>query len=311
MSKSKSLIGLLRGMETTFTDTLVTYINETYADKNVEAEFARIDAVRMDEAPRYRVILDRISHEVSFYRSFLKWCSLHGTYVVNNPFWWSSDDKFIDNVIAERAGVAVPKTVILPHKNRPPRTEATSFRNLIFPIGWDAVFEYVGFPAFLKPFDGGGWRGVTRVTDPESFFIAYDHSGDDCMMLQEGIEFTHYFRCYCVGQKDVRIMKYNPGSLPHLRYHDVPEENVPQALLQKMERDVVALCSALGYDLNTVEFAVRDGIPYAIDFMNPAPDADYHSVGHENFDWVVRHVAELLVSKALGPKKRQPIAPKL
>lgn len=311
MSKGKNLIGVLRGMETTFTEALVSYINDTYADENVEAEFAKVDAVRMDEEPRYRVIIDRISHEVPFYRSFLKWCSLHGTYVVNNPFWWSADDKFIDNVIAERAGVAVPKTVILPHKNRPPRTEATSFRNLAFPISWDSVFEYVGFPSFLKPFDGGGWRGVTRVTDPQSFFAAYDESGNDCMMLQEGIEFTHYFRCYGVGRKHVHIMKYNPDAQPHLRYHDVPKEEVSKPLLDKMERDVIALCSSLGYDLNTVEFAVRDDVPYAIDFMNPAPDADYHSVGHDSFDWVVRHVADLLVSKALAPKKRQPIAPNL
>ena len=152
---------------------------------------------------------------------------------------------------------------------------------------------------------------MTRVTDPDSFFAAYDESGDDCMMLQEGIDYTHYFRCYGVGQKHVHIMKYNPAAEPHLRYHDVPEEDVPAKLMEKMEGDVAALCTALGYDLNTVEFAVRDGIPYAIDFMNPAPDADYHSVGQENFDWIVRQVAELLVSKALAPKKRQPIAPKL
>lgn len=311
MTKKNRLIGVLRGMETTFPDALVAYINETYAEKGVTAEFAEVDALQMDEEPRYRVILDRISHEVPFYRSFLKWCSLHGTYVVNNPFWWSADDKFIDNVIAERAGVAVPRTVILPHKNRPPRIEATSLRNLAYPVGWDRVFEYVGFPAFLKPFDGGGWRGVTRVTDQASFFAAYDASGDDCMMLQEGIAFTHYFRCYGVGQEHVRIMKYNPGAEPHLRYHDVPEEDVSPKLLEKMQRDVVALCSTLGYDLNTVEFAVRDGIPYAIDFMNPAPDADYHSVGHDNFDWIIRHAGEMLVSKALSPKKRQPIAPRL
>jgi hypothetical protein len=311
MPTKKKMIGVLRGMETTFTDALVAYINEAFAGKGVEAEFAQMDALRMDAEPRYRVILDRISHEVPFYRSYLKWCSLQGTYVVNNPFWWSADDKFIDNVIAERAGVAVPKTVILPHKNRPPRTEETSFRNLAYPIGWPGVFDYVGFPSFLKPYDGGGWRGVTRVTDPESFFAAYDASGEDCMMLQEGIDFTHYFRCYGVGQKHVRIMKYNPGAEPHMRYHDVPEDDVPAELLEKMHRDVVALCSALGYDLNTVEFAVRDGVPYAIDFMNPAPDADYHSVGHDNFDWIVRHVVDLLVSKALSPRKRQPIAPKL
>lgn len=295
-------IGVLRGMETTFPDALIPYINGTYGDR-VTAEFVTVGAVRMDGECPYDVILDRISHEVPFYRSWLKWAALQGAYVVNNPFWWSADDKFIDNVIAERAGVACPKSVILPHKDHPPRTQATSFRNLEYPLKWDEVFAYIGFPSFLKPHDGGGWRGVTRCESPEDVFRAYDESGTDCMMLQEGIEFTEYYRCYGVGRKHVHIMKYNPTAEPHLRYKAVPEAPVAPERLAKLERDVLAICNALGYDLNTVELAVRDGIPYAIDFMNPAPDADYHSVGHDNFDWIVRTMASFLVEKALEPKR--------
>ena len=311
MAKKTKRIGILRGMETTFTDALIPYINETWGDEGIEAEFAQIDALAYDEQPRYRVILDRISHEVPFYRSFLKWSALNGTYVVNNPFWWSADDKFIDNLIAEKAGVSVPKTVLLPHKERPPRIEATSLRNLVFPVGWDAVFDYIGFPAFLKPHDGGGWRGVTRVSNPDELFAAYDESGDDCMILQEGIEFTEYFRCYGIGQEHVHIMRYNPVAEPHLRYHDIPTDPVPEALLTRVRDGVLAICRALGYDMNTVEFAVRDGVPYAIDFMNPAPDADYNSVGHENFDWIVKAVAQLLVDKAKARRRRMRIAPPL
>ncbi len=291
-------IGVLRGMETTFPDALIPFINREYADRNVTAEFVMLDAVRMDADPGYDVILDRISHEVPFYRSYLKWAALKETYVVNNPFWWSADDKFIDNVIAQEAGVAVPKTVILPHHTHPPNTEANSFRNLKYPLDWDAVFEYIGFPAFLKPHDGGGWRGVTKVNDPDEFFAAYNTSSDDCMMLQEGIAFEAYFRCYGVGQRDVHIMPYNPDAEPHRRYYDVPEGPFDPKLIDKIERDVLAICRALGYDLNTVEFAVRDGVPYAIDFMNPAPDADYYSVGRENFEWIVAKTAAFLVEKA-------------
>lgn len=299
MTTTPRRIGVLRGMETTFPDALIPYINEHYGDRNVVAEFVELDAVRMNDPRRYDVILDRISHEVPFYRSYLKFAALQGTYVVNNPFWWSADDKFIDNHIAEQVGVAVPRSVILPHFAHPPNTGANTFRNLKFPISWDAVFDYVGFPAFLKPFDGGGWRAVTRVSSPEEFFEAYHASGDDCMMLQEGIEYEAYFRCYGIGRRDVHIMPYNPAAAPHLRYHDIPDGPTDPALLQRIERDVLALCRALGYDMNTVEFAVRDGIPYAIDFMNPAPDADYHAVGAENFSWVVEHMAAFLVEKAL------------
>lgn len=292
-------IGVLRGMETTFPDGLVHHINTEYAGRGVVAEFISIDAVRQDAEPEWAVILDRISHEVPFYRSFLKWAALKGTYVVNNPFWWSADDKFIDNVIALQAGVAVPKTVILPHKQHPPNTASTSFRNLKYPVDWDAVFGYIGFPAFLKPHDGGGWRGVTKVRTPEELFAAYNDSGTACMMLQEGIEYEDYFRCYGIGQKHVRIMRYNPAAdNARTRYTETSTDPIPQKLERRLKRDVLALCRALGYDVNTVEFAVRDGIPYAIDFMNPAPDADYHTVGAENYEWMIRTVGTFLVDRA-------------
>ena len=303
-ASTKKKIGILRGMETTFPDGLIHYLNETYAGRGIVAEFVQLDFVRMDGPCEYDVILDRISHEIPFYRSFLKWAALQGCYVVNNPFWWSADDKFIDNVIAQAAGVAVPKSIILPNHDHMPNTTAESYRNLKYPIDWDAVFDYVGFPAFLKPHDGGGWRGVTRVDSPDAFFAAYDASGTDCMMLQEGIEFEDYFRCYGVGRKHVRVMRYNPlADNAKTRYTDVDPSPVDPALLEKLHSDVLALCRALGYDLNTVEFAVRDGVPYAIDFMNPAPDADYHTVGAENYEWVIKTVGAFLVEQ-VGRKKK-------
>jgi hypothetical protein len=102
-----------------------------------------------------------------------------------------------------------------------------------------------------------------------------------------------------VGQEHVHIMQYDPRAPHHERY----VKNAPPVdpkLLQRVHNDALTLCRALGYDLNTVEFAVEDGVPYAIDFMNPAPDADVNSVGQENFDWIVNRVAELAVQKALS-----------
>jgi hypothetical protein len=292
-------IGMLRGVETTFPDGLVAHINDEYGDRGVEAAFVQIDHVRTHAEPAFDVIIDRISHEVPFYRSYLKWAALHGTYVINNPFWWSADDKFIDNTIAEAVDVAVPKSVILPHKQHPPNTSDATFRNLNYPVDWDHIVEYIGFPAFLKPYDGGGWRGVTKVSSKGELFAAYDQSGTDCMMLQEAIEFEAYYRCYGIGRQKARVMKYNPSVPMHERYSAVSDEPIPDARREKLERDVLALCRALGYDMNTVEFAVRDGVPYAIDFMNPAPDADYHSVGQENYEWVIRTTAQFAVEKAL------------
>lgn len=295
------IVGVLFGMEESFPPALVDRINSMKLP-NVTAEAVQVGAVRMDEPSRYRVIVDRISHDIPFYRAFLKNAALGGTTVINNPFWWSADDKFFNYALAVRLGVAIPPTVLLPHKNRPANTTETSMRNLKFPLIWDEVFAYVGFPAFLKPFDGGGWKDVFKIDSPEEFFAAYDRSRDLCMTLQRGVNFREYFRCYVVGQNKVRIMPYDPRVKFHERYVKNPPAYDP-ALLTRVEHDAMTLCRALGYDLNTVEFAVEDGVPYAIDFMNPAPDAEVTSVGQANFDWIVAEMADLAVRKALEPAR--------
>ena len=292
-------IGVLFGMEESFPPALCERIN-AMAVPNLTAEAVQVGAVRMDEPAHYKVIVDRISHDIPFYRAYLKNAALAGTTIINNPFWWSADDKFFNYALATKLGVAIPPTVALPHKEHPTGTTDRSMRNLHYPLDWKGIFEYVGFPAFLKPFDGGGWRDVHKVNSAEEFFRAYDQTRDLCMTLQRGVNFKEYFRCYVVGQEKVHIMAYDPRSPFHERYVKNPPA-YDAGLLARVEKDSVALCRALGYDLNTVEFAVEDGVPYAIDFMNPAPDADLHSVGPANFEWVVTAVAELAVRKATEP----------
>jgi hypothetical protein len=292
-------IGVLFGMENTFPAALVERINGMGV-ADVSAEFVNTGAAWMAEPCGYDVVIDRISHDIPFYRAWLKNAVLTGTRVINNPFWWSADDKFFNYALAQKLGVAVPPTVALPHKEHPTGTTDRSMRNLHYPLDWAGIFKYIGFPAFLKPFDGGGWRDVHKVDSPEEFFKAYDQTRDLCMTLQRGVNFKEYFRCYVVGQEKVHIMPYDPRQPFHERYVKNPPA-YDQALLDRVERDCLTLCRALGYDLNTVEFAVEDGIPYAIDFMNPAPDADLHSVGPVNFEWVVNAVAELAVKKAVEP----------
>jgi glutathione synthase/RimK-type ligase-like ATP-grasp enzyme len=289
-------VGVLFGMEESFPPALVERINSEKLP-DVTAEAVSIGAIRMDEPFRYKVIVDRISHDIPFYRAYLKNAVLAGTSVINNPFWWSADDKFFNYALAERLGVAVPPTVLLPHKQHPPGTTDRSMRNLQYPLNWKAIFDYVGFPAFLKPFDGGGWRDVYKVNSSDDFFAAYDQSRDLCMTLQRGVNFREYFRCYVVGQEHVHIMPYDPRRPFHERYVRNPPAYDP-ALLKRVEHDARTLCKALGYDLNTVEFAVEDGVPYAIDFMNPAPDAERTSIGDANFEWIVSHVAALAVERA-------------
>ncbi len=294
-------IGVLFGMENSFPGALVEHINARNVE-GIHAEFVETGAVQLDKAPGYTVIVDRISHDIPFYRAFLKHAALNGTVIINNPFWWSADDKFFNYSLAEKLGVAVPPTVILPHKEHPEGTTDRSMRNLEYPLNWESVFAYIGEHGFMKPVDGGGWRNVYHIHNRDEFFHAYDQSRDLCMVYQKAVNFNEYFRCYVVGQKKVRIMPYDPR-MPHPERYLQNLPDYDKKLLKRVEQDALTLCRALGYDLNTVEFAVENGIPYAIDFMNPAPDADLHSVGKANFDWIVKEVADLAIAKAkLAPQ---------
>jgi glutathione synthase/RimK-type ligase-like ATP-grasp enzyme len=295
---STKKIGILFGMENTFPQAFVDKVNSMKVE-GVTAEFVKLGGVKMADPSGYRVIVDRISQDIEFYRAYLKNAALNGTIVINNPFWWTADDKFFNYALATKLGVAIPPTVLLPHHQHPPGTTDQSMRNLMYPLNWEDLFHYVGFPAWLKPYDGGGWRNVYKVHSPEEFFNAYHETGTLCMTLQRGVEFEEYFRCYAVGQEKVHIMRYDPKAPHHERYVKGNPPPAP-ALKERIEKDCLTLCRALGYDLNTVEFAVEKGVPYAIDFMNPAPDADVNSVGRESFEWIVNNMAELAVNKALS-----------
>ncbi len=288
-------IGILFGQENTFPPAFVESVNSK-KESDIAAEYVRINKVIQSEPVDYAVIIDRISQDVPFYRGYLKNAAISGTAVINNPFWWSADEKFFNNALAVKLSVPVPKTILLPSNQHPPDTNERSFRNLEYPLDWEGIFNYIGFPAFFKPFAGGGWKNVYKLNTPEEFFKAYHETGTLVMMLQEAIEFDEYFRCYCIDQKNVRIMRYDPKQPHHLRYVQNPLP-IETKLFKTIEENVITLNKALGYDFNTVEFALRNGIPYAIDFCNPAPDADLHSVGQENFEWVVDTSANMAIRK--------------
>ncbi len=288
-------IGVLFGQERTFPHALVDRINRS-GDGDVQAEPVKVGGVGLESPKKYDLILDRISQDIPFYRAVLKKCVADGTVVVNNPFWWTADDKFFNNVLARRIGVAVPKTVLLPSNQHPPDTTSESMSNLVFPLEWDEIFSYIGFPAFFKPYSGGGWKSVYRVSNADEFFGAYKDSGQHVMTLQEEIVFDEYFRCYAIGRQHVRIMRYDPREPFHNRYIKSPQPIDP-AMYERVRGDCLKLTDALGYDFDTLEFAVRDGVPYAIDFLNPAPDAEPSSVGEENFQWVLEHAAQWIIER--------------
>jgi len=293
-------IGILHGKERSFPEAFVARVNS----KNVPgiiAEPVRIDKAMQGVPCGYSVIIDRISQDVPFYRTWLKNAAVTGTAVINNPFWWSADDKYFNNCLMTKIGVPVPKTAIIPSRDLPDDTSNESFSNLAFPLDWDSIFKYTGFPVYMKPFAGGGWKHVYKIDSKEDFFEKHAETGQLVMLFQEEIVFTEYYRCYCIGGKYVRIMSYEPRNPHHLRY--VADFKPSAERLQQMTEIVLKINKYLGYDFNTVELAVRDGVPYAIDFCNPAPDADKASVGEENFEWVVETAATYAIEKALENKE--------
>jgi len=291
------LIGILFGQERAFPYSLIERITALGVN-GVAAEPVTVGGVSLETPRRYDLVLDRISQDIPFYRAILKKLVVDGTIVVNNPFWWSADDKFFNNVVARAIGVAVPKTVILPSNQHPPDTTSSSMTNLVYPLDWASIFAHVGFPAYFKPYAGGGWKSVYRVSGPDEFFAAYQASGQLVMTLQEEIRYEEYFRCYVIGQKYVHVMRYDPRQ-PHFQRYLRDAPPIDPALHARLHGDCLKLATTLGYDFDTMEFAVRAGVPYAIDFLNPAPDADPGSIGPANFEWIVQHAARWLVERVL------------
>ena len=273
----------------------------------IHAELAKIGATPERFECPYRVLVDRISQEVKHYRFYLKAAALSGTFVINDPFWWSADDKFFGFSLAARLGVAVPRTAMLPQKDYIPAiVKDRSLRNLEFPLSWQAVIDYVKFPAVLKPADGGGWKDVTIVHNTEELMRAYDASGLNVMTLQEFIDFEEYVRCICIGRDKVLVIQYNPSML-HPKtgtrgayIHHEGGRWLDTALHNRLIEDSHKINLALGYDMNSVEFAIKDGIPYAIDFTNPAPDMHIDSILEPHFHVVVDWMVDFCVKKAKG-----------
>ncbi len=292
------IIGVLFGMEQSFPPALVEAINSMNLP-NVAAEFVKIGGVRMDELLRYDVILDRISHDIPFYRSVLKVATLGGTRVVNNPFWWSADDKFFGASLCARLGVPHPRTIALPSHSYIEGVVDESLRNLRYPLPWQEHVEYVGgFPVILKPAWGGGFKQVYKVHSFEELWRAYNETGTECMMLQEYIAWEKYVRCIVIGRRHIMTIKFDANApWPHRYFRDDYYLTLDEG--RQVTDYALRINQALGYDMNTVEFALKGGVPYAIDFTNPAPDFDVNSLTPYYFDWVVKTMADFTIELAL------------
>ena len=292
-------IGIVVGWEDSFPQAFIAKVNET---PGFRAEIAKFGGTpEVFNAP-YRVLIDRLSHEVPFYRFHLKAAALAGTYVINDPLWWSADDKFFGFSLASKLGVAVPRTVMLPSRSYQASIDPKrSLRNLEFPLDWEGIADYVKFPAIMKPADGGGWRNVSRVNNMDELMRDYNASNQLVMTLQQFIDFDEYVRCICIGKDFILPIKYDPRRRCYVETNGF----LPKAVEQKVLDGCWAINHALGYDMNSVEFAIKDGVPYAIDFTNPAPDMDVHAILPKYFHIVVNEMAKFAMKCAKDGRTNQ------
>jgi len=296
-------IGLVCGREYSFPPAFIERVGQLGRARGITAEMAKFGGTLMDAPAEYAVIVDRISHEVEYYRGALKHAVLQGTYVINNPFWWTADDKYFNYSVMHKLGIAIPRTVLLPQKGYPADVDLTpeSLRNLVFPIDWDGLLDYVGRPAILKPYSGGGWKHVYKVNDRDELLAAYELTSPYPMTLQQFINFDQYVRCFTFGKTDITPVAYDPRERRYLVEH----EYLSAELGARVVRDAQTINLALGYEMNTIEFAVEEGVPYAIDFLNPAPDFERDRITPHYFELVVEKMTDLVIDRALNGAPQQ------
>ena len=289
-------IGLLIGREWSWPSAFVNEINSKYGN-HTTAEFVKLGGTFMDELCQYEVIIDRMSHEIPYYRSYMKYAALHGSYVINNPFTWSADDKFFGVALMNKLGLQTPRTVVLPNKRVEGQIVPESFRNLVYPMNWRGIIDYVGVPAILKDALTGGRRISQRVNDVDELIRQYDESDTHTMVLQETIISDVHIHCFVIGQTQVKAARYDMANR-----HYLPDLNFDnKALLAEMENNALKICQAYGYDMNMVEFVVKDDQAYVINPTNPAPDMDINLLTPGYFSWCVSTMVDFAVKIAHQP----------
>jgi len=293
-------IGFLIGSDDSFPNAILEKINSRNVP-SVKAEIVKIGSVKIEDMIGYNVIFDRVSYQVPYYNSILKSAVLEGVKVINNPFRVFSDDNFFYNVLANKMNLTVPRTAILPSKEHPSGVSSNAMRNLVYPLNWEDIFKYVGFPAYLKPNINNSSHIFFKVYNQSEFFSAYDLTGNTVMLLQESIEFEEFYRCYVVGGKYVQTVNYNPDKPRHLRFIS-KSKPINDDLKTKLEAMSLKICNALDINFNVVEFAIRENIPYVVEFRNFAHSTGQDFLHNEYFDWLVENTSNYLIELA---KKRK------
>lgn len=293
-------IGLIVGSEWSFPPAFIEEVRRR--DTTLGVEYVKIGTPNLRDPVRYSVILDRFSHAVPFYRAYLAHAAERGVRIVNDPRSWLLTDRFSMTSRAGDLGISVPRTIALPHREYAAGiVHEESLRNLDYPLDWRAVVEHVGLPCLLR--DALGQEGVAHVCHSEEELLEhYNASGQKLLIAQEIIPWQQYVRCFVVGE-EVLPLKFDPVKR---KYH-VDHAHLTPDLGLRIVEESRKLVREFGLDINTIDWAVRDGIPYAVEVMNPVPEIDIYALTPEYFDWVVEKVADHVIGLASGqlPAERE------
>lgn len=293
-------IGLLVGREWSFPPVFIEQVKRRH--EGVIAELVMLGGTRSSEPCPYALLIDRISHQVPYYRSYLKKACQQGVPIINNPFLWTADDRFYQAAVASSLGVATPRTVVLPNKDYGPDVvHAESLRNLIYPLDWSGIIDHVGLPCVLKDAHSGDRHALAVCHSLDHLIECYNQSGCRTLIAQQFLSEEHPIRCLVLGQQEVLPIRYDPREQKCASGNDELDPKVRQQLVG----DSLKLARTLGYDLTAVDWTIHEGTPYVLDFMNPAPSLDVNVLTPGHFDWVVRQLVELAIRMVKDPRSQR------
>jgi hypothetical protein len=253
-----------------------------------EVSRVSIDPFRLEDPSKYDLVIDRLTHWYSVSREWIKKAViLNGVYVFNNPWSVQANEKHTTYCAMMRLGLPIPRTWLIPPKEyeSKPDLQTTLERYAkYFDLG--EMGRDLGYPLFMKPFDGGGWVGVNKVDDEKGLREAYEKSGRFIMHLQQGIHpFDLFVRCIGVGPQ-TRAVKYDPTRPLLERY--LPDADFLSAEDEALLADTtLTINSFFNWDFNSCEALLKDGVWHPIDFANPCPDSQVTSL-HVHFPWLVK-----------------------
>jgi hypothetical protein len=259
-----------------------------------DCERITIEPFSLRDRPRYHLVIDRLAYWYYHPREWLKKIAMmDGVYLLNSPFTFQSMEKHAAYCAMMRLGLKVPETVLVPFKNPVDNARyAYTAARYNQPFDLDAIAERIGYPIFMKPYDGGAWRGVSRINNADELHAAYDASGGMLMHLQKAIDFDVFARSLSIGAETM-VMKFQPDQPMHQRYAVDHSFLSPQvgAEVVTIGRLVNAFFK---WEFNSCETLVKDGEVYPIDYANACPDVALTSL-HYYFPWAMKALVKWCV----------------